>query len=110
MNGAFDLYTHDVRILIPVVAMFIIIFAIVLRSMKEMPLFEGGAKVVVALCVSLLAMWGMDQAFIRPVLMHYSAMGMAMLVGLTALHCRSQSSKSEYRITNQFITLKLVTF
>jgi len=85
MNDALDIYTRDLKILVPVVAMFIIIFAIVLRSMREMPLFEGGAKVVVALCVSLLAMWGMDQAFIRPILLHYTAMGIAMLIGLAVM-------------------------
>ncbi len=85
MNHVADIYTHDLRILIPAVAMFVIIFAIVLRSMREMPLFEGGAKVVVALCVSLLGMWGMDQAFICPILMHYTAMGIAMLIGLAVM-------------------------
>lgn len=77
---------EDLRILIPAAAMFLIIFAIVFRTLKEMPLFPGPAgRVVVSFCVTALAMYGMDQVMIRSILMSYSAMGFAMLVGLAGL-------------------------
>ena len=72
-------------VLIPMAAMFVIIFGIVLRSLREMPLFEGGAKVVIALCVTILAMYGMDQTLVRLVVGQYTAMGVVMLFGLAAL-------------------------
>ena len=79
-----DAYTHP-EVLIPMAAMFVIIFGIVLRSLREMPLFEGGGKIVIALCVTVLAMWGMDQAIVRAVVGQYTAMGVAMLFGLAGL-------------------------
>ncbi|MEW6078693.1 MAG: hypothetical protein AB1724_12825 [Thermodesulfobacteriota bacterium] len=86
MNDAMAIYTSDLRVLIPTVAMFVIVFAIILRSMKEMSLIEGSVqKVAVSLCVSLLAIWGMDQALIRPLLLNYTAMGIAMLVSLAVM-------------------------
>jgi len=80
-------YTYaDLHILIPVAAMFLIIFAIVFRTLKEMPLFPGrSAQFVVAFCVTALSMYGVDQVMIRPILLSYSAMGYAMLVSLAAL-------------------------
>ena len=72
-------------ILIPMAAMFIIIFGIVIRSMKEMPLFAGGAKIIIALCVTVLAMYGMDRTLVKVVVEEYTAMGVAMLFGLTGL-------------------------
>jgi hypothetical protein len=72
-------------VLIPVTAMFVIIFAIVVRSLKEMPLFARGGKVVVALCVTVLAMYGLDQTIVRAVVQQYTAMGVAMLFGLAGL-------------------------
>jgi len=72
-------------ILIPMAAMFVIIFAIVMRSMKEMPLFAGGGKIAIALCVTVLAMYGMDRMLVRAVVEEYTAMGVAMLFGLAGL-------------------------
>lgn len=75
----------DPLVLIPMAAMFVIIFGIVLRSLREMPLFAGGGKVVVAFCVTTLAMYGMDQTLVRAVVGQYTAMGVAMLFGLAGL-------------------------
>lgn len=72
-------------VLIPIAAMFVIIFGIVRRSLQEMPLFEGGTKNIVALCVSTLAMYGMDQTLVSAVLTEYTAMGIVMLFGLAGL-------------------------
>jgi len=66
-------------------AMFVIILGIVLRSLREMPLFEGGGKVVIVLCVTILAMYGMDRTLVRAVVGQYTAMGVAMLFGLAGL-------------------------
>jgi len=72
-------------VLIPMAAIFVIIFGIVMRSLKEMPLFAGGAKFVITLCVTILAMYGMDRAIVRAVVAEYTAMGVAMLFGLAGL-------------------------
>jgi hypothetical protein len=66
-------------------AMFVIIFGIVMRSLREMPLFAGGGKVVIALCVTVMAMYGMDQTLVRAVVGQYTAMGVVMLFGLAGL-------------------------
>jgi hypothetical protein len=84
MNDAIHRY-EDPLIFIPMAAMFVIIFGIVLRSLREMPLFAGGAKAVIALCVTILAMYGMDQTLVRVVVGQYTAMGVAMLFGLAGL-------------------------
>ena len=84
MQEVIDRYS-DPLVLIPMAAMLVIIFGIVLRSLREMPLFEGGGKVVIAICVTILAMYGMDQTLVRAVVRHYTAMGVAMLFGLAGL-------------------------
>lgn len=84
MNDAIHRYSNPL-LLIPMAAMFVIIFGIVLRSLREMPLFEGGGKVVIALCVTILTMYGMDQTLVRAVVGQYTAMGVAMLFGLAGL-------------------------
>ena len=84
MNELIDRYS-DPLVLIPMAAMFVIIFGIVMRSLREMPLFAGGGKVAVALCVTVLAMYGMDQTLVRAVVGQYTAMGVAMLFGLAGL-------------------------
>ena len=72
-------------VLIPMAAMSVIIFGIVMRSLREMPLFEGGGKVVVAVCVTVLAMYGMDRTLVQLVVDQYTSMGVAMLFGLASL-------------------------
>ena len=84
MSDVIDRYS-DALVLIPMAAMFVIIFGIVMRSLREMPLFAGGGKVAVALCVTVLAMYGMDQTLVRAVVGQYTAMGVAMLFGLAGL-------------------------
>lgn len=83
-----ELYS-DLRVLIPVGAIFVIVFAIVFRTMQDIPIFSGEnskpARAIVALCVTTLAVLGMDQVFIRPILLTYAAMGYAVLMGLAAL-------------------------
>ncbi len=72
-------------VLIPMAAMSVIIFGIVMRSLREMPLFEGGGKVAVAVCVTVLAMYGMDRTLVQLVVDQYTSMGVAMLFGLASL-------------------------
>ena len=55
----------DLRVLIPMVAVFVIIYAIVRRSIKDTELFQEGTGIVVAMCVSLLAMYGVDRTLVR---------------------------------------------
>lgn len=76
---------HDPLVLIPMAAMFVIIFVIVHRSLREMDMFPAGSRLVIGLCVTVLAMYGMDQTVIRVVVSQYTAMGVAMLFGLAVL-------------------------
>ena len=72
-------------IFIPMIAMFVIIFGIVSRSLREIDMFPAGSRLVVALCVTIMAMYGMDQTLIRAVVSQYTAMGVAMLFGPAGL-------------------------
>ena len=64
---------------------FIIVFSLVMRSLREMDMFPAGSRLVIGLCVTTLAMHGMDRALIRPIMASYSAMGVAVLISLAAL-------------------------
>lgn len=79
MTGHLDTY-GDLRILIPLGAMFVIIFCCVLMALKEMDMFRGPSKLAVALCVSILAIWGIDQTIIHAILIEYAALGFALLI------------------------------
>ena len=76
---------RNLWVLIPVAAMFVILFAIIRRTLSQVELFEGGATNVVAFCVSALALYGMDQAIIRTIVAQYAAMGSAMLIALAGM-------------------------
>jgi uncharacterized membrane protein len=65
--------------------MFVIILCCVLGSLKEMDIFRGPSKLAVALCVSILSMWGIDRTIIRLVVLEYTALGLALLIALIAL-------------------------
>jgi len=76
---------ENLYILIPTAIIFLIIFLIVMRTLKEMPLFEGLAKVGIGLGVSILAVYGMDRAIIRTIVMEYTTMGVVLLIILAGL-------------------------
>ncbi len=84
MNNAIYLYKNPL-IFIPMIAMFVIIFGIVFRSLREIDIFPAGSRLVIALCVTTLAMYGMNQTLIRAVANQYTAMGVTMLFGLAVL-------------------------
>ena len=79
-----ELY-RDYKILVPVALMFVIIFCICLRSLGEIEAFRGPQRLVLAFCVSTLAIWGLDQTLIQFVVAKYTNMGVAMLVTLASL-------------------------
>lgn len=79
-----DLY-RDYRILVPVVLMFVIVFCISFRTLREINVFHGPPQVILAFCVSALAIWGLDQTLIQFVVAKYSNMGVAMLVTLASV-------------------------
>lgn len=76
---------ENLYILIPTAIIFLIIFLIVMRTLKEMPLFEGPAKIGIGLGVSVLAVYGMDRAIIRTIVMEYTTMGVVLLIILAGL-------------------------
>lgn len=75
----------DPLILIPMGAMFVIIFGIVLRALCEILIFAGDTIVVITLCVTTSAIYGMDQTLVRAVVREYTVMGVAMLFGFAGL-------------------------
>lgn len=85
MSQAFEIYTDDLWVCLPSVAIFVLIFSLVMRSLREMDMFPAASRLVIGLCVTTLAMYGMDRAVIRPILASYSAMGVAMLISLAVL-------------------------
>lgn len=48
------------------VPVFVILFAIILRTLRHISLFDGSNPVVLALCVTLLCMIGLHQVFVQP--------------------------------------------
>jgi len=79
-----DLY-RDYKILVPVALMFVIIFCISFRTLGEIKAFQGPPQAILALCASVLAIWGLDQTLIQFVVAKYTNMGVAMLVTLASL-------------------------
>ena len=75
----------DPLILLPIAAMFVIVFAVVFTSLKRASLFPHGTSVIVALCVSFLAMYGVDRTLVRLIVIPYTGMGIAMLVCLAGV-------------------------
>jgi len=80
----------------------VILFAIILRTLRHIPLFDGSNPVVLALCVMLLCMVGLHGVFVQPVsteaapaddarrsldflLLPYTAMALAMLLAFCLL-------------------------
>ena len=84
------------------VAVFVILFAIILRTLRQMPFFDGSNPVPVAVCVTLLCIIGLHQVFVQPagteaapaddahrsldfLLLPYAAMALAMLFAFCLL-------------------------
>ena len=78
------------------VPVFVILFLMILSTLRHIPLFDGNTAVVLALCITLLCMVGLHQVFIQPgnaeaatasdvqpplnfLLWPYAAMALAML-------------------------------
>ena len=59
----------DPWILIPLAAMFVIVFCCVLVSLKEMDVFRGPSKLALALCISILSVWGIGRTIIQLVVL-----------------------------------------
>jgi phosphotransferase system glucose/maltose/N-acetylglucosamine-specific IIC component len=95
------------------VPVFVILFVIILRTLRQMPLFDENNPVVLAVCVTLLCIIGLHHVFVQPagteaataddahrsldfLLLPYTAMAMAMLLALCLLlldkMVRSQAS------------------
>lgn len=80
-----DTIPPELRIWLPYAAIFLLVFAISFRSLRDFSIFDKNTSVVMAICVSLLGIFGMDQVLIRPLMASYSAMAFAMLIGLAVL-------------------------
>ncbi len=76
---------QDPWIFIPAAAIAIIIFSMVHTSLVRMGLFPRRLGVVIAICATVLAMYGMDRVLIQTIVEHYAKMGTAMLIGLASL-------------------------
>lgn len=81
----FETIPYEVRVWLPYAAIFTLVFAISFHSLRDFSAFDKRTTAVVAICVSLIGVYGMDQALIRPIMASYSAMGFAMLIGLAVL-------------------------
>ena len=101
MNAIGSLVLPPVFVLCAV-PVFVILFAIILRTLRHIPLFDGSNPVVLALCVTLLCMIGLHQVFVQPaaaeaapandarrsldfLLLPYTAMALAMLLAFCLL-------------------------
>ncbi len=84
MDSVVERYS-DPLILIPMAAMFLIVFTCVWSALGKLPMFEERPRLVVALCVAFLGIYGMDQAIMLHVIERYTALAVAILVGLASL-------------------------
>lgn len=75
----------DPLILLPIAAMFVIVFAVVFTSLKRAKLFPRGTSLIVAICVSVLAMYGVDRAVVRLIVIPYAGMGVVMLISVAGI-------------------------
>jgi NADH:ubiquinone oxidoreductase subunit 5 (subunit L)/multisubunit Na+/H+ antiporter MnhA subunit len=84
------------------VPVFVILFAIISRTLRRMPLFDGNNVIVLALCVTMLCMIGLHRVFVQPpgaeaataddthrpldfLLLPYTVMALAMLLAFCFL-------------------------
>ncbi len=75
----------DPFILIPLIIMGVILFCVIYRILGDVEMFRGGMRLPIALCVTLLALYGFDRAIVATITNHYVAMGATILVGIAAL-------------------------
>lgn len=75
----------DPFILIPLIIMGVILFCVIYRIVGDIELFRGGTRLPIALCVTLLALYGFDRAIVATITNHYVAMGTTILVGIAVL-------------------------
>jgi hypothetical protein len=80
-----NLFNYDLRIIIPLIVMFFLIFAMIYRTVKKIGMFKGAAKFIVALCVSLLAILGFEKQMVSFILFFYSTTGFVFLIILIFL-------------------------
>ena len=80
-----DTIPPELRIWLPYAAIFLLVFAISFTSLRDFSAFDKNTSAVMAICVSLLGIFGMDKVLIRPLMASYSAMAFAMLIGLAVL-------------------------
>jgi len=71
--------------LIILVPIFIILYVVIRQVVEQMPLFSKGSKGIVSFCVTALAVLGMDQCLVGPLLIPYATMGVVILVMLALL-------------------------
>jgi len=76
---------RDPVLLIPVGLMFVILLVAVYRTTADIPLFQGGARFVIAFCVTALAVYGFDRAIVQLIVSKYVAMGAAILISIAGL-------------------------
>lgn len=75
-----NLFNYDLKILIPLIVMFFLIFVMIYKTVKEIDIFKGAAKSIVALCVSLLAIIGFEKQMVSFILFFYSTTGFVFLI------------------------------
>ncbi|MCK6456018.1 MAG: hypothetical protein L6Q92_05755 [Phycisphaerae bacterium] len=84
MDETIQRYSDPV-LLIPVGLMFVILLVAVYRTTADIPLFQGGARFVLAFCVTSLAIYGFDRAIVQTIVNNYVVMGAAILISIAGL-------------------------
>jgi len=84
---------EDPGYFIPLCVMAIIIFLVSHTSLGRHGLFQGSTKLVLALCVMILAIYGLDRMIVEFVINRYAAMAVTILVGLSTLIIKNSSKK-----------------
>ncbi len=83
----------DPFILIPMIIMGAILFCVIYRIVGDIELFHGGIRLPIALCVTLLALYGFDRTIVATITNNYVTMGTTILVGIAILIGRKWTQK-----------------
>ena len=66
-------------LLLVLTTIFVLLFVIILKSLKQVSIFGKKTTIVISLCVSLLCIIGLNQTF-APILLLYAALAIALLL------------------------------
>ncbi len=85
MDSFLQIFPEPIRSWIPYAAIYLILFAVIFNTLLDSGMFNRRTTIIVALCVSLLGLYGLDLFFLRALLGIYGSLTAIILIILAAL-------------------------